>query len=385
MNTEDSKLEKIRGDIDELDSEIIRLFKKRMGYALDIAHIKKNADLPVMDNDRERKLIHKVSLEAGDDFEVYARVLFSTLLDLSRSYQHKYLGDGSNLCEQITAAIEDTNKLFPDKAVVACQGTEGAYSQMACDKFFVAPNIMYFNTFDGVFKAVQNGLCRYGVLPIENSTAGSVNKIYDLMQEYKVYIVRTVRVQIAHALLVKPGVKLSDIKEIYSHEQALAQCADFLDTCKGIKIVPCENTALAAKFVAESERKDIAAISSETCAAQYGLQIMAGSIQNSDANYSRFICISKELEVYPGANRTSLMVVIPHKPGSLYRVLVRFYALGISLVKLESRPLAGSNFEFMFYFDIESSVYSPALLQIIAELENQASRFGYLGSYQEMT
>ena len=377
-------IDKLRDEIDGIDLQLIELFKRRMQVALEVARCKKENGKPIYDNTRERQLLHKASGKVGSEFEVYIRVFFSMLMDLSRSYQHKFLLDESKLQGKIEASVEQTPKLFPEKALVACQGTEGAYAQMACDKLFVAPDIMYFNTFEGVFKAVLNGLCRYGVLPIENSTAGSVNQIYDLMQLHNVNIVRTVRIQVMHTLQVKSGTKLSDIKEIFSHEQAITQCSEFVETLKGVKVTLCENTAIAAQRVAESDRTDVAAISSKPCAEQYGLTVLASGIQNNDANYTRFICISKALEIYPGANRTSLMMVIPHKPGSLYRVLVRFYALGMNLVKLESRPIQGRNFEFMFYFDVEASVYSPALLQLICELESQIPDFRYLGSYTEV-
>jgi len=377
-------IDKLRADIDNIDLRLIELFKERMEIALDIARQKKESGKPVYDNTRERQLLHKAAGKVGDAFEVYIRVFFSMLMDLSRSYQHKFLADDSKLRGKIEAAIEQTPKLFPEKAVIACQGAEGAYAQLACDKLFVTPDIMYFNTFEGVFNAVQHGLCRYGVLPIENSTAGSVNQIYDLMQLHNVNIVRTARIQIMHTLQAKRGVKLADIKEIFSHEQAITQCSAFIETLKGIKVTLCENTAVAAQRVADSTRTDVAAISSKPCAEQYGLSVLAEGIQNSDANYTRFICISNTLEIYPGASRTSLMVVIPHKPGSLYRVLVRFYALGMNLVKLESRPIQGRTFEFMFYFDVEASVYSPALLQLICELENQIPDFRYLGSYTDI-
>jgi len=377
-------IDKLRADIDNIDSELIDLFERRMRIALEVARYKKESGKPVYDTMRERQLLHKVSGETDTELEVYIRVFFSMLMDLSRSYQHKFLADESKLRKKIETAIEQTPKLFPERAVIACQGAEGAYAQMACDKLFTMPSIMYFNTFEGVLKAVQHGLCRYGVLPVENSTAGSVNQIYDLMQSHNVNIVRTIRIQISHTLLVKNGTKLSDVKEIFSHEQAITQCSAFIETLKGVKVTLCENTAIAAQHVAESDRTDVAAISSKLCAEQYGLTVLTEGIQNNDANYTRFICISNALEIYPGASRTSLMMVIPHKPGSLYRVLVRFYALGMNLVKLESRPIQGRNFEFMFYFDVEASIYSPALLQLICELENQIPDFRYLGSYTEM-
>lgn len=378
------KIEDLRSQIDQIDTQLVELFKNRMQISLEIAKYKKASGMPVFDVSRERSLLHKVSECAGSDFEIYMRVFFSMLMDVSRSYQHKYLAESSTLGERINKAVEQTPKLFPEKAVVACQGMEGAFSQYACDKLFATPDIMYFNTFEGVIQAVSGGLCRYGVLPIENSTAGSVNQIYDLLQHHNVHIVRTARIQVAHTLLVNKGTTLSEVKEVVSHEQALAQCSVYLSALNNVKLTVCENTAAAAQYVAQSKRKDVAAISSKACADLYGLKVLADGLQNNDGNYTRFICISNELEIYPGASRTSFMMVIPHKPGALYRVLVRFYALGMNLVKLESRPIPGRTFEFMFYFDVESSVYSPALSQLIGELESQIEDFRYLGSYSEM-
>ena len=152
----------------------------------------------------------------------------------------------------------------------------------------------------------------------------------------------------------------------------------------GVTVIRCENTAAAAKLVAESGRKDIAALASRACIELYGLSCIAASVQDQGSNFTRFICISKELEIYPGADRTSLMMVLPHKPGSLYKLLSRFYALGINLNKLESRPLPDRNFEFMFYFDLDTSVYSPQFMQLMGELSDICEQFSYLGSYSEI-
>ena len=235
-----------------------------------------------------------------------------------------------------------------------------------------------------MFNAIEKGLCRYGVLPIENSTAGSVNAVYDLMMRHHFHIVRSVRVKIDHNLLARPGAKLSDIREIYSHEQALSQCAQFLSSLPGVKVIPCENTALAAKLVAESGRDDAAALSTRACERLYGLECLASSVQDTANNYTRFICIARDLEIYPGADRTSLMMTLRHEPGSLYKVLSRFYALGINLNKLESRPLPERSFEFMFYFDLENPVYDPAFLQLVSELGDISEEYTYLGSYSEV-
>lgn len=376
-------INELRGEIDDINTQLVELYKKRMAVSAQIADYKKEKGLPVFDPVRERELLCKVSEQAGEELESGVRVLFSMLMELSRSYQNRRIALESPLAKEMKNALENTPNLFPEKAIVACQGTEGANSQAACEKLFALPNIMYFNSFESVFSAVESGLCRYGILPLENSTAGSVRQVYDLMVEKKFSIVRSVRVQINHVLMAKPGVKPEEITEVISHDQALAQCSNFIKE-KGLKATECENTAVAARLVAQSDNRNVAAIASRSCAELYGLTILDSDIQNNTSNYTRFICISKKLEIYPGADRTSIMMVTSHKPGSLYRVLSRFFALGVNLTKLESRPIPGRDFEFRFYFDISESVYSPALTQLICELEGELEEFSYLGTYSEV-
>ena len=376
-------LSQYREQIDQIDDELIQLFARRMETAAQIAQWKRQAGKPVMDAGRERAKLLDVMGKCPDEFKDYAVSLYSLLFELSRSYQHRILDSSSALTEQISAAIAHTDKVFPQTATVACQGVEGAYSQLACEKLFRLPNIFYFNSFDAVFSAIEKGLCRYGIIPLENSTAGSVNKVYDLMMRHNFRIVRSVRLKVDHNLLVKPGTRMEDIREIYSHEQAINQCARYLQKFSGVKIIPCENTAMAAKYVSEAGC-GAAALSSRSCAKLYGLTCLEESVQDQGNNYTRFICISKDLEIYPGADRTSLMLVLPHTPGSLYKVLSRFYALGINLNKLESRPLPERDFEFMFYFDLDTPVYSPQFIQLMGELQNICEEFNYLGSYSEV-
>jgi chorismate mutase/prephenate dehydratase len=244
---------------------------------------------------------------------------------------------------------------------------------------------MYFGSFDSVFTAVENGFCKYGVLPLENSTAGSVTEIYDLMLRHKFKIVRSTRLKVDHNLVAKRGTKMEDVKEIFSHPQAITQCRSFLEKLgSSVKVTPCANTAAAAEAVAKSDRKDVAAISSHSCIELYNLERLAGDIQDRSNNYTRFICISKDLEIYPGADKTSLMVITPHRPGSLYQVLARFNTLGLNLIKLESRPLPDREFEFMFYFDLETSVYSDEFIRMVDDLNTICEEFHYLGSYSEV-
>ena len=378
------ELKDYREQLDRVDDELLKLFAQRMELSAQIADFKKDNGLPVLDVKRERDKLLDVSAKSPEAIREYAVSLYSLIFELSRSCQNRLRGLTTELTEQIAQAIENTPRLFPENAIVACQGVEGAYSQLACDKLFRLPNVFYFSSFDAVFSAIEKGLCRYGIIPLENSTAGSVNKVYDLMMQHNFRIVRSVRIKVDHNLLVNPGVKLEDVKEIYSHEQAISQCAAFLHKLSGVKVVPCENTAVAAKMVKESGRRDVAALSSRPCMKLYGLDCLAEAVQDQGNNYTRFICISKDLEIYPGADRTSLMMVLPHQPGSLYKVLSRFYALGINLNKLESRPVPERNFEFMFYFDLDTSVYSPQFIQLMGEMETLCEQFNYLGSYSEV-
>lgn len=379
----EKNLDQMRNDIDAIDSQIAELFRKRMETSLDIARYKKENNIPVLNSSREKEVLHKVSEQVGEPFDGYARFLFNTIFEASRSCQNNYWAKESDLALEIREALENTPKLFPNKAVVACQGVPGAYSQAACEKLFEVPSIMYFNSFEGVFNAVEKGLCRYGILPIENSSYGSVGAVYDLMQNYNFHIVKSLRLRVSHNLMAKAGTKLSDVREIFSHEQAIGQCGEFLKSLKDVKVTVCENTALAAKMVAESDRTDVAAISSKECLDLYGLELLKNQIQVSDNNYTRFICISKKLEIYPGSNRISLILSLPHVPRSLYHTIAKFSALGINLTKLESRPIPGSDFEFMFYFDLEASVYSQELINLLCELDNQPETFVFLGSYIE--
>ena len=381
MNLE---LKDYRKQLDEIDGRLLELFAQRMDIASEIARWKKEKNFPVQDLRREREKLRQVEEQSPEELADYSFMLFSFLLELSRSRQNRILNRENAETALIADALENTPKLFPEKAIVACQGVEGAYSGLACEKIFARPNIFYFSTFDAVFSAVEKGLCQYGVIPVENSTAGTVNAVYDLMIRHRFRIVRSVRLKVDHNLLVRPGTKLEDIREIYSHAQALSQCAAFLQKFPDAKVIPCENTAVAAKMVAESSEPGVAALSSRACARLYGLENLMASVQDSDDNYTRFICISNRLEIYPGADRTSLMMVVRDEPGALYNVLARFYALGINMHKLESRPIPGRNWEYRFYFDLDTSVYSPRFIQLMGELGDLSEEYEYLGSYSEV-
>jgi len=376
-------LDEIRKQIDQYDEEIVALFKKRLEAASRIAAAKKEQNLPVLDQQREQAVMQRVIDLAGDEFDMYTKMLYSTIFDLSRGYQTQMLKRSTRLTEQIKAAAAEMKMEFPKKAIVACQGVQGAYAQQAAEKLFPLGNMMYFESFASIFQAVQQGLCKYGILPVENSSAGSVTEVYDLMEKNNFYIVRTLKLPVNHVLLMKEEMDMSRITEVVSHEQALSQCSEFLKQYPHVKVTVYENTASAARHVAESGRDDIAAISSSMCAHLYGLKIVGRDIQNNKNNYTRFICISKELEVYAGADKISLMLSVNHLPGALHNMIGKVSSHGLNLSKLESRPIGGKDFEFRFYFDIEASVFSDEIIALLADMENSADQFTFLGCYSE--
>ncbi len=377
-------LSDIRKEIDSIDTQIVELFKRRMSCADAVAAYKRAHDLPVLDRSRERELLSRRAAQVPEDMKVYTEVLFELLMEASRNRQGERLGTGGHTVEQIRDALAHSPELFPRDAYVACQGVEGAYQQIATDRIFRHANIGYFDTFDAVFRAVEENYADFGVLPIENSTAGSVNQVFDLMMRHNFHIVRTCRLKVDHNLLAKPGCGLGDIRHIYSHEQAINQCGEFLSSLEGVTVHACENTAMASKMVAESERCDVAALASRACARIYGLDVLASSAQDQGNNYTRFACISKDLSIYPGADRSTFMLVVNHEPGALYKVLAKFYDLDINIIKLESRPIPDRDFEFMFYFDIDCPAASPEFFTLVRSLESTCEEFRYLGSYSEV-
>ena len=377
-------ISRLRERVDAIDDQLIDLFCQRMATTDEIGAYKSERGLPVLDRARERAKLADVAGKVPEDLRDYAIVLFNLIMEVSSANQNALSTDESALVREVKEAIVSTPDLFPQSPFIACQGVEGAFSQLAADKLFKHPTISYFDTFEGVFKAVEQGFCSYGMLPLENSTAGSVNQVYDLMGAYDFHICRTVRVKVDHNLLAKPGATLEGIRHIYSHQQAIEQCANFLAALPEVTIHIVENTAVAAKMVAESNDLSAAALGSHSCASLYDLQVLKRGVQDMGNNYTRFACISKDLEIYPGADRTSLWVVTSDEPGALYKVLARFYSFDINLSKLESRPLPDREFDYAFYFDMDCPVTAPEFHRLLGSLGDVCEEFRYLGSYSEV-
>ena len=377
------ELSEIREKINAVDDHLLDLFLQRMDLSEEVAAYKNEHHQPILNKQREREILAKVAEKSGDR-ERFSYHLFSTIFELSRSRQAELITAPTKVEAQVKASLAAGGEVFPQTGLVACQGVEGANSQVACDRLLPRGNIVYVKSFEAVFSAVESGLCKFGVVPIENSSNGSVRAIYDLIQRKKFSIVRSTRLCIRHELLALPGVKMDDITEIYSHEQAIGQCSKFLNGLGGVRVIPCDNTAMAAKMVADSGSRHAAAISSHPCAALYGLQCVNDAIQDSDNNYTRFICITKDPVIYAGANRISLIIACDNKPGALYEILSKLAALGINMTKLESCPVTGRNFEFIFFLELEASVHEPGVLPMLEELERSCANFQFLGSYAEV-
>ena len=379
------ELSEIRKEIDAVDEEMTKLFVRRMACADQVAAAKRGTGKPVLDPGREREILAKVAERVGPGLESEGKLLFSTLLSVSRGRQRAQLADDGMFAKTMAEAMSATPAIFPSKANVACPGAEGGYSQQAAVAFVKFPSLFYFRDFESVFTAVEEGMCEYGVLPIENSTAGSVTQVYDLMAKHDFKIAKALKLRIRHVLLAPKGVKLADVKEIASHPQAIAQCAEFLKAHQGVRSVPASNTAAAAAELAKSGRKDAAVIASRECAELYGLDILADDISDTTSNFTRFICISRKTEIYPDANKFSLMMSLSHRPGSLADILIRFGAVGVNLTKLESRPVPGSDFEFRFIFDFEASPHDVRVVKLLSSLASdpEVEHFTFLGAYAE--
>ncbi len=372
-----------REEIDKIDSELAKLYNERMQIAKQIGLEKARQGLSTQNLAREKEVINKVTALMDEDLQVFGKRVYETIFETSKAYQLRFANMESEFKQTIINELEKQSK-FPTRATVACQGVEGAYSSIATNKLFEISDILYFKDFNAVMTAVEKGMCEYGVLPIENSSAGSVNAVYDLMKKHNFYIVKSTKLKVQHCLLAKQGAKLDSIKEICSHEQALQQCAEFIKSLGDVKITVCPNTAVAAKMVSEQDRTDLACISSAECTKLYDLKTLKANIQDNDNNYTRFIVISKELKIFEDADKISLTLDLPHEAGSLNKLLNKFSTLALNLTKLESRPIPTSPFEFEFYFDFDAKIGTNETLNLLAEVESEYSGFKFLGSYKEV-
>ncbi|WP_295067599.1 bifunctional chorismate mutase/prephenate dehydratase [Ruminococcus sp.] len=370
-------LKQLRDGIDDVDSEILSLFMKRMKLCRGVADYKKEHNMPVFQGGREQQIIDRiVELTADKNLEKGTSALFTTIMDISKILQNR----------TILEENKDYNYTAPDFAgakKIGCQGTSGANSEAAAKKVFGEREFTFYPSFEEVFKAVQSGEADYGVLPVQNSTAGSVDSTYDLMAKYPFYIVKMVTLEINHCLAAKKGTKIEDITCVYSHRQALSQCEVFLSKT-GLKKHEYSNTATAAEKVLNSD-EPIAAICSVDCAEKLGLEVIARDIADCTINRTQFIIIAKDMQVAEDSDAVSVMLTIPHKEGSLYRLLTKFYVNNMNLLRIESRPIRDGSFDVMFFLDFSGKMSDPNVEAVLRDLAENLEDFRCIGTFKNET
>lgn len=378
------ELAKLREQIDKTDKQLLELFRERMELSRGVAQSKLESGTPLTNRAREREILARVAAESGEDAE-YACRLFETLFELSKARQSEIISAASRsaLREKIENALLPAEELFPRGGTVACQGTEGGNSQAACDRLLPRGSIVYVRDFRSVFDAVAAGMCEFGVLPVENSTNGSVRGVYDMLCERGMHIVRAVSMPIRHALLAKKGVGEGTITTIYSHQQAFGQCSRFVASLGGnVRVVPCGNTAEAARMAAQSEERGAAAIAAPRCAELCGLDVVREDVADSGSNVTRFVCIAKDLKIYAGADRIGLVLECENRAGALSELLATVAAHSVNMSKLESCPVPDSAFDTRFIVELEASVRDSRVVAMLEQLERSCRRFELLGCWQ---
>lgn len=374
-------LDEVRKEIDEIDEKLLPLIVKRMDAAKKVAAIKKEHNIPVLNSQREEEILKEMG-EKGGEYASAVKIAYSTFMDISRALQHEILGSGEALRKEITAGCSQKGAENPR---VICQGTEGAYSAKAAEMFFGDASKydrFFCKSFEEIFSSVASGDADFGVVPVENSTAGSVHENFDLIMKYRLYIAGAVDLPVCHCLCAAEGAELDTISDVISHPQGLMQCKEFTES-HGFNTISAENTAFAAERVSQSGRTDIAAICSEEAAKKFGLKILKKNIQSIPHNTTRFLIISKKLIIPENAHKISLIFSLPHVTGSLYRILGRFAVCGLNLTKLESRPVKSSGFSYLFYLDFTGSVRDNETLNLLCALYDELPEFTFLGNFRE--
>ncbi len=374
------ELNELRNEIDKVDDEILALFEKRTRIAGEIAEYKRANGMEILQAGREDEVLRRAAERVSPDNADGARLLFATLMDISKCRQQQLLTN-------VKPFVPECEVANPVVGAV----TKGSYTADACEKFFGSGrNIKYYHDFESVFRAVEDEAVDYGVIPIENSTAGEVSATYGLMLRHRFFICRDTKIRINHVLAAKPGTRPEDIKTVTSHEMALKQCSGFLDRT-GYATEEALSTAKAAESVAASDDRTLAAICSASCAKLFGLVPVMTDIMDIRDNYTRFIMISKDLQIPKNASVVSLCLTVPHTAGSLYRTLTRFAYCGLNLCRIESKPMPGSlaylkddAFEFIFYLDFIGNVKDPNVVKLLTGLEKGAKFYRFLGNYEEV-
>lgn len=370
----------IRNEIDQIDSQIVELYEKRMECTTQVAEYKISTGKKVFDKERENAKLEKVEDLASNDFNKRSvKELFEQIMSMSRKRQYQLLTE-HGLSEKIDFSCVE--KMDFTGARVVFQGVEGAYSEAALKEFFGKETDSYHvETWRDAMEAIQNKKADYAVLPIENSSAGSVTENYDLLVEYDNCIVGEQIIKIEHVLLGLPEAELSDITQVYSHPQALMQCSRVLEEHREWEKISLKNTAMSAKKVREDNKKNQAAIASRRTADLYGLKILKENLANNEDNYTRFIIVTGKHVYEKNAKKVSICFEIPHQSGSLYQMISHFIFNGVNMTKIESRPIQGKNWEYRFFIDFEGNLNDGAVQNALNGLKEETNKLKILGNY----
>lgn len=378
-------LEEYRQDIDKVDAQLVQLFLQRMELTGRVGAYKKVHGIPVLDAQRERELLERRVAQVDDPARKSDLAqLYQSILAISRRDQRKLVHEGAE--DQDYArwmkALEHRREPVRDPRVVY-QGEPGAYSEEAAMGLFGEQvRCKGLPWFGDVFDALAAGSADYAVLPIENSSTGSIRQVYDLLAQHDFYLVGEWQVKVEHCLCALPGAKLEEIETVYSHEQGLMQCVRFLDENKIWKRIPSLDTAGSARKLRELGDPHAAAICSRHAARLYGLDVLAERINHNSANFTRFVAVSPVLELREGRNKISTMFALPHQAGSLHEILTKFAVQGLNLLKLESRPILGRGWEYLFFLECTGDLLAPDMDGVLHELSQLSTEFRMLGNFR---
>ena len=371
-------LKDIRNRIDEIDRQLVELIESRTNCTAEVAKYKKESGMAVFDSERENAVLEKIEILSSEKYKLSNKLAFSNIMDISKCLQYIDIIPDDNYFSNLVKTAKKFNK--EENSKVICQGILGSYSHIAAKNIFPNSNIDFFDSFDDIFEEIKNGNADYGVLPIENSTAGSVSAVYDLIRENNIYITHSEILDVDHCLAASKNYGIDKIEAIYSHEQALSQCSNFLKEHNNISINMYPNTAMAAKFVSELD-KPFAAICSKKCADIYGLNVLEDFIANEKKNSTKFIVISKDFKIVENADTISLALELENKENSLSRLLTYFSVTGIDLTRIESKIIPGEDFNVVFYLNFKGNVLDKKVQKLLVSLSDQLSYFNFLGNY----
>lgn len=373
-------LEELRVQLDQVDDQIVELYEKRMELCGQVGKYKVDNGRKVFDRQREKEKLAAVASKVSSDFNKKGiQELYEQLMSMSRKLQYQLLVDAGALGRLPFIGIDT---LDAESARIVFPGSEGAYSQAAMEYYFGKDcNSFYVRTFREAMEAIEEGAADYAVLPIENSTAGAVDEMYDLLDEFENYIVGETIIPITHTLSALPGTKLSDIKRVYSKGVALMQASNYLDDHPEWQQISVVNTAIAAKKIVEENDKAQAAVCSAYAADVYGLEVLEDNINDNNSNSTRFIVVTNQKVFLKDAKKISICLELPHESGSLYHILSHFIYNDLNMTKIESRPIEGKNWEYRFFIDFEGNLGDAAVKNALRGLREESRNLKILGNY----